>query len=120
MSGMLSAFEGPGYVLANIHKPLGQAEGIPLVGPAIVSPIHIVVSAVQLAVGLVFAILSAIAALFCLPCSREGTDFFAQKAGSFIMHAGCGLVGIGWSVANMISLGCLAYQVVGTPCQPKP
>lgn len=94
-----------------IQRNLSRFQAVPVVGPLIFSPLKAVVSLVQLVVGFVIAILAlAIGMICCSDKSLEvGIKAFAQS--------GMGLLGLAYSIANMLTLGIVAF-CIEQPCRP--
>ena len=89
----------------SVQRSLSTGQAIPVVGPLVVSPIKAVFSVAQLIAGIAGSILFgtlAIVSNFTRPL-----DEIAFKS---LQHAGLGLIGLMYSVSNMLSLGIVAYR----------
>lgn len=117
MSG-LEDLRGPG-IMWDIQRYLSKGQAIPLLGPALVSPLKAVVSLVELVVGFIFAVIFAIltALTLCLT-NKDLSNGLGKNAFTAATHSALGLVSFGYAVANMLSLGILGY-ILENPCDSK-
>lgn len=84
----------------NIQVPLSKAQKIPIVGPAIISPIKIAIGLIQAISGLLGSIITS--PLWCSPQSYAKTRSYARGTQALILH---GLTEVSYALCNMTSLG---------------
>lgn len=91
----------------DVQRSLSTSQNIPIVGPLIASPIKAVISTAQL--------ISAIAATVFLGSLAVVTWDETLRILTFeaIAHCGLGLIGLIYSLSNIITLGIVAYKIEG-------
>lgn len=96
-------FEGLG-IAYEAQRTLSKAQTIPLFGPALVSPVKAFCSLVEtiaaLAVTILFGTLTFI---------TENPTIFLITTNA-VLHAGLGLFGLGYSIANIVTLGLVGLS----------
>jgi hypothetical protein len=87
----------------HLQRSLSEAQAIPVFGPIIVSPVKAVVSLAQMIMGLAsFILLGSATLVFQKKCLLD-------KSITALGQVGLGLIGITYSLSNIITLGYAGY-----------
>ncbi len=89
--------------IIDVQRKLSISQTIPLAGFLIISPIKLVVSILQMIIGLAAAILLGV--LATLVCSGS----LAEKSFISLIYVGVGALSFAYAIANLISMGGLGY-----------
>ncbi len=100
--------------MLDFQRGMSKAQATPLVGFAIISPIKAVVSLVQIAVGLVFAVICAIFSAFTGGCGTPCGKGFTKGACTSMAHAGLGMISLTYSIVNILSFGIASLVLEGS------
>lgn len=91
--------------MMSIQRDLSQSQSIPVVGPICISPIKAVVSIAQIIAGLAGTILFGPIAYF-----THNNELALLSVHSFL-YLGTGIIGLLYSVTNMLTLGILGLSI---------
>jgi hypothetical protein len=90
----------------NFQRKLSSYQAFPVLGPVIISPIKATVSVAQAILGFAAAVILGTFSGVLLFNPYLGKKFLVSLA-----HFGQGSLGCGYSLANMLTLGGLAYAI---------
>lgn len=88
-------------ISAPMHSKIQSWEGCPLVGPLAVSPLHAIISVVEVVVGIAGAILFGILSSFLGLLSPKARNTIWEGAGQNFLR--CGVMGVRASVLSVIN-----------------
>ncbi len=99
--------------VTNVQRQLSVAQSYPIVGPLIVSPCKALVSLAQIIGGFISGIFLGIAAVFA--CGNQWTlERFVESFG----HVSLGSLSLGYSIANILTLGIIGWQIENAGFSP--
>ena len=93
----------PACTLFDAQRVLSRGQAIPVVGPIFVSPIKLAVGLIQVIGGIVIGVFAALGAFLT---SSETLNRVASMAFNEVLVGG---ISIGYSVANIVTLGIFGY-----------
>jgi len=94
-----------GPIMRRVQSKLSEFQAVPVVGPLIGSPIKATVSTVQAVAGLGAAII--LAPVAAVTKNEKVIDYTCESFG----QCGYGVMGLAYSIANIVTLGILGYKV---------
>ena len=107
-------------IMYDCQRSLDKAQAMPVVGFIFVSPIKAIVSAVEFVIGFALTIIGALGTLLHLCFTGKFSDSLSHFTWTAMKEAGLGLLGIAYSVCNILTLGILGYRIEGNPCGSDP
>ena len=90
--------------LYEVEECLSKAQGTPVLGPVLVSPVKATLGAVSIVCGIALAILGAFPGFICQ------SEFFKRVSAGGVAIFISGIRSLTYSLSNMLTLGILAYK----------
>lgn len=87
-----------------LQRHLSQSQAVPFIGPLFISPAKAVVSLLQTITALAAAIFFGLGTLIL------EIDYFSIITFKAVAHLGMGLFGLGYSIANIATIGILGHH----------